>query len=118
MNNSVSVPLYYTYRQNNSGGSFYVNDKVSIYVIIQALSARDANHRAEDIGIYFDGCNQGMDCPCCGDRWGDMYNEEDGTVEPEIYGSDPRNHETRWVAEGEVFCYIYHLNGTVTEIRN
>ena len=24
---------------------------------------------AEDIGLYFDGVEQGMDCSCCGDRW-------------------------------------------------
>lgn len=115
MNNQVSVPLYYTYRQNNSGGRFHVDDKVSIYVIIQALSSADADSRAEDIGIYFNGVNEGSDCECCGDRWDTSW--MDGTVEPEIYGTNPREYDTRWVKEGEVFCYIYHLNGTVTEIR-
>lgn len=65
---------WYKYDQNNSGGYFAVNDNVSIYVLIQATSAGEANQRAQNVGIYFDGCSLGFDCGCCGDRW---YNTED-----------------------------------------
>jgi hypothetical protein len=44
--------LYYTFCQNNSGGVFDIDDKVCEYVIIQALSVNDANHQAEQLGIY------------------------------------------------------------------
>lgn len=26
-------------------------------------------HKAQGIGIYFDGCADNKDCECCGDRW-------------------------------------------------
>ena len=29
----------------------------------------EANTKACDIGIYFDGVANGADCECCGDRW-------------------------------------------------
>lgn len=39
--------MFYTYRQNNSGGVFEVNDNVKHYVIIEADSAIEAwNSRA------------------------------------------------------------------------
>lgn len=61
--------MYYIFDQNNSGGSFDVNDNVAEYVIIEANNNEEANDKAEDIGIYFNGVNQGLDCDCCGDRW-------------------------------------------------
>lgn len=62
---------FYTYHQNNSGGSFNKNPNKGIdeYVIVEAESASDADDRAESIGLYFNGCNEGIDCSCCGDRW-------------------------------------------------
>jgi len=115
--NEVSKPLFYTYHQNNSGGSFNVNDRVCPYVIIQAVSPRDADRRAEDIGIYFNGVNEGNDCPCCGDRWIEAW--EDGTDQPLIYGQEPQNAELhKWVKEGEVWCRIYYLDGIIKEYKN
>lgn len=60
---------FYDYHQNNSGGSFDVDDKVCHQVVVEAKSADEANEIAMDLGIYFDGCSEGMDCNCCGDRW-------------------------------------------------
>ncbi len=73
---------FYTFRQNNSGGSFTVDENVAHTVVIQASDARDANERAAAIGLYFDG--EG-DCPCCGTRW-DETSEYDGHEEPNAYG--------------------------------
>jgi hypothetical protein len=47
---------FYEFDQNNSGGSFVVNDKVCHRVIID---------KAETLGIHFDGWG---DCSCCGNR--------------------------------------------------
>ena len=77
---------YYTFNQNNSGGGFHTDEAVAEYVIIQAYSAEDANERAENIGIYFNGVDSGMDCPCCGDRWYHV-SERDGYSVPAIYGT-------------------------------
>ena len=76
---------FYTYNQNNSGGHFAF-DKVSgitHLVIIEADSIDHADAIAEDIGLYWNGCDAGIDCPCCGDRWYSPYGE--GTDEPSIY---------------------------------
>ena len=59
----------FRFRQNNSGGRFVINDEVSVVVYIYANNANEANAKAELVGIYFDGCEKGIDCPCCGDRW-------------------------------------------------
>lgn len=77
---------FWTYNQNNSGGSFDYNLKAGIshLVIIEADSAEEADDRARDIGLYFwDYATTTMDeygdCPCCGDRWNTAY----GTGDPE-----------------------------------
>jgi hypothetical protein len=64
---------WYEYRQNNSGGVFEHSDDVSNYVLIEASSVDGANSKAESIGIYFYGCDSGIDCDCCGDRWSQQY---------------------------------------------
>lgn len=76
---------FYEFNQNNSGGSFDVDDKVCHRVVVEADDPNEANHIAEDIGIYFDGCDNGMDCHCYGDRWypADDY---DGDTFPKEYG--------------------------------
>ncbi len=62
--------MFYPFIQNNSGGHFCINEKVSELVVIEALSADSANIIAEkEIGIYFDGVKKEKDCPCCGSRW-------------------------------------------------
>lgn len=38
-------------------------------VYIEAENAEEANEKALQIGIYFNGVEDGIDCPCCGDRW-------------------------------------------------
>lgn len=105
--------LYYTYYQNNSGGRFDEDDRVCQYVIIQAVSAADADCRAKTIGIYFDGVEKGLNCECCGDRWDTA---SAGTEQSEIYGLDPREHDSMQLTFDYVCCRIYHLDGTVTEV--
>ena len=77
----------YEYHQNNSGGSFITpkwtgtkkqggvfsdlaGDDGKCDVWVMAESADEANYKAKKYaGVYFDGCDQGIDCECCGDRW-------------------------------------------------
>lgn len=66
---------WYEYSQNNSGGSFDVNDKVCHRLYIQAETAEQANAKAEELECYWDGCASDMDCPCCGDRWYRNYDD-------------------------------------------
>lgn len=60
---------WFKYDQNNSGGAFDCDDKVCHVVLIEAGDAHEADSKAADLGIYFDGCDLGTDCECCGDRW-------------------------------------------------
>jgi hypothetical protein len=60
---------FYEISQNNSGGSHVVDDKLCHRLFIEADSPEEATRIAEDLGCYWDGCYNNMDCPCCGDRW-------------------------------------------------
>ncbi len=60
---------FYHFRQNNSGGNWVLNESLGVEVYIEADSADEANSRALQVNIYFDGCRDGEDCSCCGDRW-------------------------------------------------
>lgn len=71
--NSTKPLQWFTYSQNNSGGRFHKD--MPLYLHVEAPSADMANARAVEQGAYFDGCEQGMDCECCGDRWSDAYGE-------------------------------------------
>jgi|688.fasta_scaffold224453_3 hypothetical protein len=57
---------FYHYDQNNSGGVFM---EPALNVFIEASSHEEADTIAEANGLYFDGVDENMDCPCCGDRW-------------------------------------------------
>lgn len=106
---------FYSFNQNNSGGSFSVSEKdgISEYVIIEATSAENANNIAEGIGIYFNGCNEGMDCSCCGDRWYSV-DERDGEDVPSIYGT-PIELSKKSIFRDSVF--VHYLDSTFKKIE-
>jgi len=102
---------FYHFRQNNSGGSFRIDEEagIGINVIIEGTSPSHANFRAEEIGLYFNGCDDGTDCPCCGDRW---YNTSasDGEDVPTMYGDAVGD------VEKDMFCtdcYVHYIDGTI-----
>ena len=106
---------FYEYSQNNSGGSFSNSEKEGIaeYVIIEALNAEHANTRAENIGLYFDGCDNGTDCSCCGDRWHRAY-KSDGSDVPSIYGEPLANMEKSSYCD---CCFVHYLDGKFEKIE-
>ena len=77
---------FFSYRQNNSGGYFLYDDGIAVNVIIQAENHADADAKAKQIGLYFDGMASGNDCECCGNRW-NRADESDGHPFPHSYGS-------------------------------
>ena len=106
----MSEPKFYVFHQNNSGGSYEITDDLACEVIIEAMSGDDANSRAKNIGIYFDGCESGIDCDCCGDRWYETDDNE-GTDTPRIYGESVLDHEPM-VGKGiNVYCVIHYMDG-------
>lgn len=101
---------FYDFNQNNSGGGFDFNEEAGIthHVIIEANSEDQAIARAVAIGIYFDGCEDGTDCPCCGDRWSTPWGGDD---EPQVYGQPFKKHTMhKWMAEGKEIC-VHYLDG-------
>ena len=121
MDNVPAVVLpakFFTFDQNNTGGHFTFNDTLSAYVIIEAHTAEQANEIAERIGIYFDGCDDGSDCSCCGDRWSRAW-EVEGKAQPLLYGEHPRNYTPLSFCSdiNGVYCYTHYLNGVIQEYR-
>lgn len=73
---------YYTYRQNNSGGSFTTP---AINLVVKADSKEQAEVIALANGVYFDPMFE-VDCECCGNRWYDFADVSD-TI-PEVSNWD------------------------------
>jgi hypothetical protein len=106
--------MFYTFNQNNSGGEFLIDNRVSHIVIIEADSAEQANDRAMLwAGIYFNGCLKGIDCDCCGDRWGEIFPGE-GNESPTIYGKPAAQYDDMWA---DYFVVYYEKdNGKPTKV--
>lgn len=109
---------WWQYRQNNSGGSFDADGGMETWIWAQSASQADAI--AEQNGIYFDGCREGQDCPCCGDRWssawGDMPDKDDVhidvLVEHLTTGVDGRTSPLAYAAEWRLGIRIIDKDGT------
>jgi hypothetical protein len=105
--------MFYTFNQNNSGGSFIRNSERGIdeKVIIEATNADEANNKALQIGIYFNGVDSGADCPCCGDRWWPV-GDSDGDSTPSVYGM-PIEEDNGYSYSG----YIHYLGGAIKPLK-
>ena len=75
---------WYEFTQNNSGGSFDVSDTTCHRMFIEAYNSDQATSKAEDLGCYWNGVEEGNDCECCGDRWSPAG---DALIFPYNYGS-------------------------------
>ncbi len=83
---------WFVFRQNNSGGYFVGPETI----LVKALNAEEANKKVLQEGtIYFNGVDEDMDCPCCGDRWSELWSNDKGTDLPTIYGKvvDPSQYK-------------------------
>ncbi len=102
---------FYEFHQNNSGGSFEIDDERGIgpRVWIEAETLDQAISIALGIGLYFDGVDIGTDCPCCGDRWHRPWCD-DGKDAPKINQEYDFNwHDT---------VYVHRAGGTIKRIKN
>lgn len=97
---------FYHFTQNNSGGRYCG----PTHLVVEAKDAKTANLLAinsDHVEVYFEGCNHGQDCNCCGDRWHPV-DEGKGEEFPHIYHApldDPANERwveiLRWTVEAE-----------------
>lgn len=120
------MTLFYKFDQNNSGGAFDIDDKVCHRVIIEADTIDEAIDKAEELGIYFNGVDKGIDCECCGDRW---YVPMDDVMSG-IWEFNPRTTIEEMFGDIETYAQyladeygwtipdarIYYKNGEVIEI--
>ena len=105
---------FYMFWQNNSGGYYKFDYKVGVseVVIIEAASAKKANDKALELGIYFYGCYKNVDCDCCGDRW-DEVSETDGDDVPTFYSEEVKD----WIEDERPSGYVHYLDGTVKKFN-
>ncbi len=89
--------MFYTFRQNNSGGYF----SGPVLVCVECDSLNQANDQAELNGICF-----GMfgSCECCGPRWSPAYDQDILTETPTFYGDLLTDSGESWV--------IHYKDGT------
>ena len=103
--------MFYTYSQNNSGGSFIGPH----YIIVEADSARQANSIAQDHDVYYDGVEFGDDCECCGDRWEPIEKDSEGTQSPMIWGNtdiqQTLNESPSWTSDSSAI--VVYVDGSV-----
>lgn len=103
----VSVRVkWFRFNQNNSGGYFIRDEMVCEDVFFQDISADRAIARAK--AIFEDG--RDSYCPCCGERWDTCIDDDDGTIEPEVYG------ESIYSAKEDTFMKevrLHYLDGRV-----
>lgn len=109
--------MFYTFNQNNSGGSFDFDDERGItqYVIIEADNLDEALTIAESIGLYFDGVENDLDCPCCGDRWYKPWGADSPDEVPTLYGKPAEEYKPyRWreISKGKDIA-IHYKDGTI-----
>ena len=108
--------MFYTYNQNNSGGSFVTDRGAGIaqLVIIEANNAADADESARSLGLYFNGVEDGRDCSCCGDRWSSQVGRDDGDEVPSLYGRALSEKSKFFVSWTSPAGYIHFTDGTRT----
>lgn len=96
---------FYKFTQNNSGGSFDVDDTLCHRLIIEATSENAASSIAENLGCYWNGVDNDIDCSCCGDRWSnypdtiDLESINKDGWECTIYCADDVDETAKWAAK-------------------
>lgn len=110
---------FFYFMQNNSGGDFHFDEHrgITCNVVIEAGSPESANELALTKGLYFDGCADGLDCPCCGDRWYAVRHDDVGDDAPSVYGNAlGRKIESsfifKWMPDGRETA-VHYLDGRI-----
>lgn len=106
-----SKTKFFTFDQNNTGGRFL--DNMPLFLIVEAIDSFQADDIAINNGVYFNGCEIGLDCECCGDRWTESSNN-DSSETPNIYGNPVEQFKSQW---GNYVAKVIYLNGTVKEYK-
>lgn len=103
-NNEATIKLkWFEFDQNNSGG-YYVEDNVQgATVFVQAASATEATL------FIWDQLNHSY-CRCCGERWSEPWNDDDGKDFPAKFDNpifQTENDEPNWYSGSSVVLHFY-----------
>lgn len=108
MKHTIELDLkWFCFDQNNSGGSFVIDDNVAHTVFVQARNADEAVQKAEKF------CDNSDSCPCCGDRWSFWVDDSDGHDEPQRYG-EKLSEMKAGMFRSEI--RLHHFDGSVERI--
>ncbi|MGG1238926.1 hypothetical protein ABE210_11175 [Bacillus sonorensis] len=99
---------FFTFIQNKSGGYNIIN-VVAKNLIIEAENAKKAIKKMRDITNEYRNF-----CACCGERWNEWIDDEDGTNSPMVYNVNV--FEERPSNLFDQATIIYYLNGEVKKL--
>lgn len=106
---------WYRFNQNNTGGKW---QGPAMIVGVEAESVADALYIAPRFGLYFNGCDAGLDCKCCGDRWYEPqeYAREDirGYFDSNQFGL--RDQSIKWAQRNNIAMVALYAADGSTEI--
>lgn len=109
--------MFYDFRQNSSGGSFDLDPEkgLGVHTLVEGSDRDDIIRRAEALGIYFDGCEKGIDCSCCGDRWNAPDYDDRLDAEPMIYGEPAAEYSNPYSGRSSGI-WVHYMDGRKEEI--
>lgn len=101
---------FYTIHRNNSGGYYMLDEFAGMghYIIIEANSVKETKNRLEQITEGFTDY-----CVCCGKRWDNFLEVEDGKDEPMIWEKTAK----QYVSSSKVDVYIHKLDGSIEKVE-
>lgn len=105
---------FFMWSQNNSGGHFHVDDDLTWRVVIESDDYEQAEDKAFDFGIYYNGVEDHMDCSCCGDRWYEGE-ELDTEGQPMLEHLQGYADEYGWENPSIIIHYADGTKGTITK---
>lgn len=99
---------FYQFNQNNSGGYFITDEEngISEVVIIESDTAKRAYEKLQEIGEKVDSFNDY--CECCGERWSNWLDDEEGDEIPSYYGN-PISQARKGIFDKNIF--VHYLDG-------
>lgn len=104
--------MFFTVRQNNSGGYFIQNEMVDEYLCVEANTIKEAEKRIEEITKDYSDF-----CPCCGERWSTWFNEDDGKDFPHDGYGDAFVDGQTYINSRKGAAKIHYLDGRVETIE-
>ena len=105
---------FWEFSQNNSGGYFVEDNENGVCetVIIEAQTSDEAWNRLEKVGDKVDGFWNY--CDCCGERWSNWLDEEDGKDVLMHYNTPLKEVEKSMFTDR---AFVHYYDGSIKEFK-